>query len=64
MHEDLTFGELDHQSAELLPTRETLYLNNNWATVLASNSSLALNAATLFSSAESAAFQTVSVNQH
>ena len=64
MHEDLTFGELDHQSAELLPARETLYLNHNWANVYASNSSLALNAATLFSSAQSAAFQTVSVNQH
>ena len=64
MHEDLTFGELDRQSAELLPARETLFLNNNWANVYASNSSLALNAATLFSSANSTAYQAVVVNQH
>lgn len=63
MQNDLTFGDLDGQSAELLPSRETLYFNTNWAAVYASNSSLAVNAATILSEANSAAYQQVQVNQ-
>jgi hypothetical protein len=63
MQNDLTFGDLDGQSAELLPSRETLFFNTNWAGVYASNSSLALNAATILSEANSAAYQQVHVNQ-
>jgi hypothetical protein len=64
MRKELTLSELDLQHAELLPERETLFLNFNWANVYASNSSLALNAATLLSQANSAAFQAVVVSQH
>lgn len=60
----LTFSELESESFELLPDRETLtFGNNNWAAVYASNSSLALNAASVFSTANSAAVQTIAVNQ-
>jgi hypothetical protein len=60
----LTFSELETETFELLPDRETLtFGNNNWAAVHASNSSLALNAASIFSSANSAAVQTIAVNQ-
>ncbi len=63
MRNDLTFGDLDGQSAELLPSRETLFFNTNWAGVYASNTSLALNAATVLSEADSAAYQRVTVSQ-
>ena len=59
----ITIVELEAQSVELLPTRETLFFNSNWAGVVASNSSLALNAATVLSAANSAAVQTIFVNQ-
>lgn len=60
----LTFSELETESFELLPDRETLtFGNNNWASVYASNSSLALNAGSIFSSAQSAAVQTIEVEQ-
>ena len=63
MPDELTCGELDRQSAELLPSRETLFFNNNWAAVYASNSSLALNAASVLASARSTAYQSVTVRQ-
>lgn len=64
MRNALTIAELETEHTELLPTRETLsYGNTNWATVFASNSSMALNAAALGSLAHSAAYQAISVNQ-
>ena len=59
----LSIAELDSELTELLPTRETLTFNNNWANVFASNSSMALNAATFGSIANSAAYQAVTVTQ-
>jgi len=63
MRKELTNIELDSEYVELLPSRETLHFNNNWANVYASNSSMALNAASYWSSATSNATQTVVVNQ-
>ncbi len=46
MRKELTFTDLDSETVELLPARETLfYGNNNWAAIYASNSSMAFNAA-------------------
>ena len=43
---ELSFAELDTERTELLPTRETLTFGNiNWANIVATNSSMALNAA-------------------
>jgi hypothetical protein len=62
--ENLTFAELDTEMVSLLPSKETLYWGNyNWANVYASNSSVALNAVTAFSQANSAALQSVYVSQ-
>jgi hypothetical protein len=58
----LTLQELGGQSAELLPHREALGLWN-LANVYATNSSLALNAATVNSLAISGASQTILVGQ-
>ena len=66
MRNVLSIAELESEHTELLPVRETLtfgFGNNNWAAVYASNSSLALNAASLASMANSAAVQTVVVTQ-
>lgn len=63
MRTTLTFSELETESAELLPARETLFFNNNWANVVATNSSMALNAASVFSNANSQAVQQIAVNQ-
>jgi hypothetical protein len=65
MRKELTITELDAEFIELLPERETLsgFGNFNWASVYASNSSLALNAATVQSAASSAAYQSISVTQ-
>lgn len=64
MRKELTFAELDSERVELLPARETLtFGNSNWASIYASNSSLALNAGSVHSTATSTAVQTVSVNQ-
>ncbi|MEO5665879.1 MAG: hypothetical protein ABIR39_21630 [Nocardioides sp.] len=63
MRKELTIAELESERTELLPTRETLTFNNNWASIVASNSSMALNAASLFSAANSAAVQTITVSQ-
>jgi len=58
----LTLQELGGQSAELLPHREALGLWN-FANVYATNSSLALKAATVNSLAISGASQTILVGQ-
>ena len=58
----LTLQELGGQSAELLPHREALGLWN-FANVYATNSSLALNAATVNSLAISGASQTILFGQ-
>jgi hypothetical protein len=63
MRNALSIAELDSERTELLPTRETLTFNNNWASVFASNSSMALNAASLGSLANSAAYQAITVTQ-
>jgi hypothetical protein len=65
MRKELTISELDTEFIELLPERETLsgFFSPNWAAVYASNSSLALNAASIASAANSAAVQTVVVTQ-
>ncbi|PKH38110.1 hypothetical protein SAMN05192575_1011051 [Nocardioides alpinus] len=64
MRNTLTIAELETEHTELLPTRETLaFGNTNWANVFASNSSMALNAASLGSLANSAAYQSITVTQ-
>jgi hypothetical protein len=63
MRTELTITELETESVQLLPSRETLYFNANWANVLASNSSMALNAGSFNSIANSAAWQSVNVSQ-
>ena len=61
---ELSFAELDTERTELLPTRETLTFGNvNWANIVASNSSMALNAASLYAVAHSTAAQAIVVNQ-
>ena len=60
---NISMSELESQSAELLPEKETLLFDSKWAGVYAYNSSLAINAATLGSMATSGAWQTVVVNQ-
>ena len=64
MRKELTISELDAQLIELLPARETLNVfGNNWAAVYASNSSLALNAASVYATANSTAVQQISISQ-
>lgn len=63
MRTELTITELEAESVQMLPSRETLFFNTNWANVVASNSSMALNAASLNSAANSAAWQAIQVNQ-
>ena len=66
MTKELSLHELDDQCVELLPARETLtyhsycyccpsYYTNIWAT----NSSLALNVASPYATAQSAAYQII-----
>jgi hypothetical protein len=64
MDTNLTLAELDTEMVSLLPSKETLFFNNNWTGIYASNSSLALNAGTFLSQANSAAVQTIVVTQH
>jgi hypothetical protein len=64
MRKELTFTELDREPVALLPERETLLFNNNWAGIVATNSSLALNAASLFAGANSTAAQHITVVQY
>jgi hypothetical protein len=63
MAEELALWELDNEQLELLPARETLTFHNNWANIWASNTSVALNAASVYSNAYSAAYQNIAVNQ-
>jgi hypothetical protein len=64
MRKELTISELDAEFIELVPARETLSVGNtNWAAVYASNSSLALNAASVYSNASSTAVQNISITQ-
>jgi hypothetical protein len=66
MRNVLSIAELESEHTELLPVRETLtfgFGNQNWAAVYATNSSLALNAASILASANSAAVQTIVVGQ-
>jgi hypothetical protein len=61
---ELPFAELDTERTELLPTRETLTFGNfNWANIVANNSSLALNAASVYALANSTATQAIVVGQ-
>jgi hypothetical protein len=64
MHNELTLAELDSEMVALLPPKETLFFNWNYASIYASNSSLALNAASAWSQANSAAVQNILVSQH
>ena len=61
---EFTTSELEEQHVELLPAKETLFFNHNWANVYAANQAIALNAGTAFSNANAAAWQSVSVSQH
>ena len=62
MSAELTFKELDLQEVELLPAREALG-QFNWATVYASNTAVALNAASFQSHASAWANQYITINQ-
>jgi hypothetical protein len=60
----LSIHELTAESAELLPTRETLFfVSVDIAHVTAVNSAAAVNFATVFSAAQAVAGQTVTVIQ-
>jgi hypothetical protein len=64
MHQELSFIDLDREHGELLPARETLLFGNyNWTAIHATNSSLAFNAASAFSQANSQAVQQIAVSQ-
>ncbi len=60
----ISYSELESETVELLPEKETLFFNVNWAGIYASNSSLALNAASVFANAQSNATQVIGVVQH
>lgn len=60
----LTKADLATETVEMLPARDTLLLDWNTALVYASNTSVALNAASAFSGADSTAVQYISVMQH
>lgn len=59
----LTTADLAAETVELLPARDTLFLDWNTALISATNTSVALNAASAFSSAHSTAAQLIYVNQ-
>lgn len=59
----LTVTDLVMEEAELLPGRDTLFLNINWANIVAMNSSNAINVASIGSTALSSANQTIVVMQ-
>jgi hypothetical protein len=59
----LTPVELDAEVLELLPVRETLFFDLNVAPVVAVNLSMAINAASIGSVANSEAWQTLLVAQ-
>jgi hypothetical protein len=62
MEKELTIVELERQDAQLLPEREALGVFN-FAGVTANNTALALNAATLGSTASAVAMQGITVTQ-
>lgn len=59
----LTVAELAAESVELLPSRDTLFLDANLAAIMASNTSVAANVLTVYSSANSTALQGILVVQ-
>ncbi|MFP5336101.1 MAG: hypothetical protein ACLGIV_12410 [Actinomycetes bacterium] len=59
----LTLPELDAQGVELVPRRETLLLDVNVAPVVGVNVAIAVNAATIGSTAQAFALQTILVSQ-
>ncbi|WP_415857148.1 hypothetical protein [Sinomonas sp. G460-2] len=59
----LTITEIAAESVELLPARETLLWDLNTALIAAHNTSMAVNAATVLSAANSVAVQGISVTQ-
>ena len=63
MNEKLTAVELDLEECQVLPEREALG-GYNWANIYASNTAVALNAASYWSVAKAAAIQTIVVKQH
>jgi hypothetical protein len=63
MTEKLTAVELDLEEIQVLPEREALG-SVNWANIYASNTAVALNAASYWSVAKAAAVQTIVVKQH
>lgn len=65
VRKELTFTELDSESVELLPDRETLlfFIGNKWASVHAYNNATALQVLTLGSANTAAAGQTIVVTQ-
>ena len=63
MNEKLTAVELDLEEIQVLPEREALG-SYNWANVYASNTAVALNAASYWSVAKAAAVQTIVIEQH
>jgi hypothetical protein len=60
---EFTMHELELEHTELLPSREALGWGSNWAGVYASNTALAVNAATINSLAAASANQTIVVLQ-
>ncbi len=64
MQTELTLSELAVQQAELLPERETLFFDYNWANVYATNTALAVNAYAFYSNAYADAYQKIVISQH
>ncbi|MEV0288534.1 MULTISPECIES: hypothetical protein [unclassified Kribbella] len=63
MNKLLTHVELDLEEVQVLPEREALG-SFNWANIYASNTAVALNAASHYSAAKAVALQSIYVNQH
>jgi hypothetical protein len=63
MNDKLTSVELDLEEVQILPEREALG-TYNWANVWASNTAVALNAASFRSTATAVALQGINVNQY
>jgi hypothetical protein len=62
MNMKLTKAALELEEVQVLPEREALG-SFNWANITATNTALALNAASHFSSANAIALQGISINQ-
>lgn len=63
MRKELTITELDTESVELLPSRETLHVRINWASVSALNAANAANFFSHHSVAAASAKQSIAVVQ-